>query len=197
MQPPALPSSRDAWPDRDNICFSEGVELEIGKVMVRWNVFFPEEHPAVVSKALHEVLRSLQDKIPTQMRKAYQWRGRLIVQWRYLEDAADPVPRRPENFQSENHGERDSFRMVSLKSPLSRRRSAWIAHFSCEADSPSASDRCTPGPHAGTAPGPDAAQRLTQQVQVAEQFHPGPRIRDGGRATRGVRLPELASRRSI
>ena len=37
------------------------------------DMLFPEENPATARKTLHQMLRPLEDKVPTQMRETHQW----------------------------------------------------------------------------------------------------------------------------
>ena len=45
-----LPSVRNAWADRNDLGVIEGMEFQIGQMVVGRDVLFPEEHPPVFGK---------------------------------------------------------------------------------------------------------------------------------------------------
>jgi hypothetical protein len=66
------PAGRDAGADRLDRRALEGVEFQIGQVVVGGDRLLPEEQAVFAGKARHQVLRPLQDEVPAKMGKADQ-----------------------------------------------------------------------------------------------------------------------------
>ena len=49
------------------------VEFEVGRVVIGANHFFKEEYLPIDCKPLHEMLGALIDKVPSEVRKTYDW----------------------------------------------------------------------------------------------------------------------------
>ena len=74
LQPAAVPIVRHAGAHGHDLGVGEAVEFEIGQVVIRRDPFLEEIHPAAACKALHQMLRTLHNEIPTQVGKADQGR---------------------------------------------------------------------------------------------------------------------------